>query len=254
MRSKRVLTLSLILFLWFSSPVHASEAPFVPGEKLTFQLRWEFVPAGEATLTVGPMTEINGEPAFHFIMTARSNKFLDMFYKVRDKIESYTDVSMERSVHYKQKQREGKTKRDITVSFDWEESQAQYTKKGKSKPAIDILPGAFDPLGIFYFVRSSNLETGATLERPVTDGKKCVIGLGKIIRRETITVPAGAFDTFLIEPDLKDVGGVFEKSEEDNIFIWVTADSHHIPVKIQSKVAVGRFMGELTEFHIPASE
>jgi hypothetical protein len=254
-----MLSKKFFLFLSFSllmlaSPAPAADMPFTPGEKLTFQLRWEFVPAGEATLEVGPVTEIDGEPAFHFTMTAKSNKFLDMFYKVRDRIESYTDVSMERSVFYKKKQREGKTKRNITVSFDWENNQVQYTNKGKSKPPVDILPGAFDPLGIFYYVRASDLEAGLTLERPVTDGKKCVIGMGKIIRRETITVPAGTFDTFLVEPNLKDVGGVFDKSDDSNIFIWVTADSRHIPVKIQSKVAVGRFMGELTKAHLPSTE
>jgi len=225
----------------------------MPGEKLTFHLRWEFVPAGEATLTVGPMTEIDGEPAFHFIMTAESNSFLDMFYKVRDQIDSYADAAMTRSVFYKQKQREGKTKRDISVTFDWENNTAQYTREDKNEKEepIDLLPGAFDPLGIFYFVRNSDLETDVSLERPVTDGKKCVIGMGHIVKRETITVPAGTFDTFLIEPDLKDVGGVFEKSKDANIHIWVTADRYHIPVRLQSKVVVGSFLGELTEFHLP---
>jgi len=60
--------------------------------------------------------------------------------------------------------------------------------------------------------------------------------------------------TFLIEPDLKDVKGVFEKSDDSNILIWVTADSRHIPVKIESKVIIGSFMGELTEVHIPDSD
>lgn len=250
----KILFLHLVLIFGAVSISSATDLPFTPGEKLTFLLRWEFVPAGKATLVVEPMGEINGEPAFHFSMTARSNKFLDFFYKVRDRIDSYTDVSMTHSLFYKKKQREGKTKRNITVTFDWKEQQAQYENKGKKKDPVDLLPGAFDPLGIFYFVRSSLLETNHTLERPVSDGKKCVIGLGRIVKRETITVPAGTFDTFLLEPDLKEVGGVFEKSKDANIRIWVTADGNHMPVKIQSKVVVGRFLGELTDYHHPDTQ
>ena len=49
------------------------------------------------------------------------------------------------------------------------------------------------------------------------------------------------YDTYLIEPELKHVGGVFEKSKDAKIQLWVTADEHRIPVKIASKVAIGHF-------------
>ncbi|MGA8180500.1 MAG: DUF3108 domain-containing protein, partial [Desulfobacterales bacterium] len=53
------------------------------------------------------------------------------------------------------------------------------------------------------------------------------------------------YDTYLIEPELKHIGGVFEKSKNAKIQLWVTADKRKIPVKIKSKVAVGSFVGEL---------
>jgi hypothetical protein len=79
----------------------------------------------------------------------------------------------------------------------------------------------------------------------VTDGKKHVLGVAEVVRRETITVPAGTFDTFLIEPDLAQVGGVFEKSPDAKIQLWVSADHRRLPVKLKSKVVVGSFSGEL---------
>jgi hypothetical protein len=254
MLTKRIVLLFLGLFLLLSPIAHASDMPFEPGETLQFLLRWEFVPAGKATLTVAPISEIDGEPAYHFILSVKTNKFLDMFYKVRDKIESFTDTSMTHSVRYHKNQREGRRKRNATVTFDWKNNQAQYTRDNKTRVPVDLEPGAFDPLGIFYFVRNSCLETGVVVERPVSDGKKCVIGIGHVVKRETVTVPAGTFDTLLIEPDLKDVKGVFEKSDDSNILIWITADSRHIPVKIESKVVIGSFMGELTEAHFPESQ
>jgi len=50
-----------------------------------------------------------------------------------------------------------------------------------------------------------------------------------------------------LEPNLKDIGGVFEKSKDAKISIWVTADHRRIPVMIKSKVIVGSFVGELTD-------
>jgi hypothetical protein len=58
-------------------------------------------------------------------------------------------------------------------------------------------------------------------------------------------VPCGIFDTYLVEPDLKDIGGVFRKSKNAKLEVWVTSDNRHIPVKIKSKVIVGSFVAEL---------
>lgn len=240
----------LLLFFLFSLPpglALGSDLPFQPGEKLTFLLRWEFIPAGKAVLTIAPLEEMNGESVFHFVMTAKSNSFLDLFYKVRDRIDSYTDTAVTHSILYKKNQREGKTRRNVVVNYDWDSHQARYTSDKNEREPIDILPGTLDPLGIFYYVRSLDLSKISALERPVSDGKKSVIGIGNIIKRETITVPAGTYDTLLIEPDLKDIGGVFEKSKDSKIRIWVSAERPHIPVKLKSKVAVGSFMGDLVK-------
>jgi hypothetical protein len=248
---KRAFFLISLFFMSLPQISSSNDAAFLPGEKLTFQLRWEFISAGEATLKVEPMAEINGQPSYHFVMQAKTNSFLDLIYKVRDRIDSYTDTDMTRSLYYKKNQREGRHRRKVTVAFDWDSNRARYSREGREDRFVDLLEGTFDPLGIFYFVRSSNLDDLETIERPVSDGKKCVVGIGSIIRRETVTVPAGTFDTILIEPNLKDVGGVFKKSKDSNVLLWVTADSRHIPVKIQSKVAIGSFIGELTKAEFP---
>ncbi len=219
--------------------------PFSPGEKLTFQLKWTIFPAGEATLEILPKETINGVQSYHFVLTAKSNSFIDHFYKVRDRIDAYADMEMLRTIFYKKKQHEGKRKKDATVYFDWEKNKAQYTARNSKREPIDILSGSFDPLSAFYYVRLFRLKENIKIERPVTDGKKCVIGQVIVIKRETLKLSSGTYDTYLIEPDLKDVGGVFEKSKNAKIQLWVTADNRCIPVKIRSKVVVGSFVGEL---------
>ena len=219
--------------------------PFVPGEKLTFTLKWLFITAGEATLEVLPFETINNAKSYHFMLTVKSSPFIDHFYMVRDQIDAYMNVEMTHSTLYKKNQHEGKRIRDEVVEFNWKRNKAQYSNFKKKRNPIDILPGSFDPLSAFYYVRLVDLKENSIVERPVTDGKKCVVGQATVVRRERIKIDSGTYDTYLIEPDLKHVGGVFEKSKDAKIQIWITADKRRMPVKLKSKVIVGSFVGEL---------
>jgi hypothetical protein len=241
------LTIAVMAIFGLNSGVCGDEKdlPFQPGEKLTFQLRWTIIPAGESTLEVLPMETIDGINAYHFMLTAKSNALIDPFYKVRDRIDAFVSADMTHSILYKKKQHEGNTRRDIVVNFDWRNKKAQYTNFKEKRPPIDIMPGSFDPLSAFYFVRLVDFKEKSTIERPVTDGKECIIGRLSVIKRETIQLKNGTYDTYLIEPELKHIGGVFEKSKNAKLQLWITADKRKIPVRIKSKVVVGSFVGEL---------
>jgi hypothetical protein len=228
----------------------ANDFPFEPGEKLTFEVRWAFIPAAEAVLEILPLETFNGKKAYHFVMTTRTNAFADVFYKVRDRFDGYADEKMDHSVLYKKKG-SGKKQRDITVTFDWEKRQAQYVSLDEVRKPIPILPGSFDPLSVFYAFRLTPLKEGLELQVPVADGRKCVMGKARVIRRETIKVRGVSYDTFFVEPDLEHVGGVFEKSPKAKVQIWVTADANQIPVKLKSKVVVGSFVAELVSIEKP---
>jgi len=219
--------------------------PFHPGEKLRYDLRWTIIKAGEATLEVLPFETINGVRAYHFAMMAKSTSFVDVFYKIRDRIDAYADTDMTRSVFYRKKQREGKTHRDIEVSFDWKKKEARYSNFGNKRDPVPLPAGAFDPLSAFFHTRFMDFRENMVIERPVTDGKKCIIGKVTVIRREKTEAGGKIWDTWLLEPELKHIGGVFEKSRDTKIQLWVTADTRRIPVKIKSKVVVGSFTGEL---------
>ncbi|MDY6789815.1 MAG: DUF3108 domain-containing protein [Thermodesulfobacteriota bacterium] len=240
----------IIFFITFSFfPCHATtnsaDFPFSPGEKLTFNLKWCFIPAGEAVLEVLPMENISGIWAYHFALTVKTNPFFDAIYKVRDKIDSYADIDMTRSILYKKSQAGRKHQRDVVVNFNWDKNEAQYSNFGRKRNPVSLLPGSFDPLSIFYYSRMCDFNNQIILQRPVTDGKKCVIGTGEVIKRETIKLKTGKYDTYLLQPELKDLSGVFRKSENATIKIWLTADKRKIPVRIKSNIVIGSFVGEL---------
>jgi hypothetical protein len=245
----------LIIFVTlFSLPNQAPAAeknyPFGPGEKLTMKVRWGVIPAGEATLEVMPHIMMNGTKMRHFVLKVKTTPFVDLFYKVRDRIDSFADMKMTRSTLYK-KTKQGKKKKDIIVHFDWDKRQARYSnllRKGKRRhrEPISIPPGTFDPMTVFYAFRLQDLEKENELVSPVTDGKKCVVGKARIVAREKIRLANRTFDTFLVEPDLRHLEGIFDQSRDSTLKIWVTADERRIPVRIESKVIVGSFIGELS--------
>ena len=248
----RYYLLSLSVFVAFlSTPAFGAgtgtvekKIPFYPGERLTFQVSWLSIPAGEAVLEILPFETINGVSSFHFLMTARTYEAIDFIYKIRDRMDSYADEDMTRSLLYKQ-HRDGKRKKAVTVRFDWEKKEAQYANYEEKNPPVPIQPGSFDPLSVFYSFRLMPLKEATELQAHVTDGKKCVLGKAKVIKRETIQVRGVSYDTFLVEPDLEHIGGVFEKSKNAKLLVWVTADEARIPVKVKSEVIVGSFVAEL---------
>ena len=246
-----------IFFIVFAnfSPVTAAEMkfPFQPGEKMHFVLKYGFIHAGEATLEVHDMDEMQGVEAYHFVLTARSNSFIDMFFKVRDRIDSYADAGMNHSLYYQKDQKEGKTRRFIRVNFDWDNYKSTYVNFDKEPKIISQIPGTFDPLSIFYYSRLLDYHNMQEFEHPVTDGKKNMMGILRVIGKETINVPAGTYDTLVLEPDLQKVEGVFSKEQRTKIKLWVTDDERRLLVQMKSKVKVGSFVAELVsvEGHTP---
>lgn len=66
--------------------------------------------------------------------------------------------------------------------------------------------------------------------------------------RETIKVGGKEYDTYVVEPELNDFGGVFKKSPDATLKIWVTTDELRIPVKVKSVVSVGHFSIEIAKY------
>jgi hypothetical protein len=225
------------------------DPPFHTGEKITLKVRWSFIIAGEATIELLPSTDINGEDSYHFLLTVRTSKFVDVFYKVRDRIESCTDSIMTHSLLYTESN-QGHSPKDTAIYFDWEKQEAQYSRSGEreKRDPISIMPGTFDPLSVFYAFRLYNLTEKDEIIIPATDGKKMLLGKLNVIKREKIKVGGISYDTFLVEPELGELGGIFEKSKGAKLQIWITADNRRIPVRIKSKVAVGSFVAELTSY------
>ncbi len=233
--------------LVFSSLIgHAGEKqlPFTIGEQIQYTVRWQMLEAGKAIFKVNNFARIDGEDAYHFSLEVKSTRFIDMIYKIRDRLEGFTDKQFSQSQLYKKTQ-SGRDKKQVVVLFDWKEKTATYSNFGGERDPIEIPFETFDPVSAFYKMRSLDFEKDQTPSFSVSDGKKKFIQTGKVIRKEKITVPSGTYETYLISPQVNHFSGVFEKSENPTVKLWVTADKKKIPVRIKVQVFIGSIIFDL---------
>jgi len=213
--------------------------PFQIGEYLLFHIYWGFIKVGETVMEVLPNTTVDGQLVRHFRLKTRTTPFIDMIYKVRSEIEAFTDMEMNRSVLYKKKHLEGGNYREVVVTFDWENHKAVYLSFGKQERNTKILPGTLDPLGIFYYSRTVDYNEVTKFERPVTDGKKCVVGRLSLLGRERVKLHGEYYDTYVMQPDMKDIEGFFEENQDAQLTLWFKTDRSCMPVKIKIEVLIG---------------
>ncbi len=246
-----VKTIAVMTIILYSTPIqfpkaYASPLPFTPGEKLKYALRWENIPAGELRLEVLPITTINGKPAYHFVMQAKSNSAVDLFCKIRDRIDAFADIHMNRSVHYMKEENGGRGLRNEEIRFDWTNGTAQFRDLSSTREPIALKPGSFDPLSAFYYTRMAISGPTSAVKRPVTDGKRSFVGNARVIGREKVTLQNGrSYNTLIIKPNIGLLGGVFKGDKKAKLRIWITNDEKRVPVQIKVKVKIGHFIGEL---------
>lgn len=240
---KYILFLFILIGQLLSSEISLCQG-FPETEILTFKIRWGLIPAGEATLEVHPSTTINDTPASHFVLTARTYPVVDLFYKLRQRIDSYVTPDLNQSLLYKETQ-DGKSKKNIVVTFDWQKNETQYSNYGQMKKPVALPPGTIDPLSAVFFLRKHDLSGTEPIKKMVTDGNRIVMGNAQILGREKITCYGKTYETYKLQPDMRDVRGVFQKSKNAKMFIWITSDERKMLVKLKSKVVVGSFVAEL---------
>jgi hypothetical protein len=244
-----ILVLLPIIFLNFTLISVADKVPpgrgipFQPGEKLTYRGTWGIIPAGELTLEVLPKETINGIEAYHFVMITKTNAVVDLIYKIRERQDSYVDIGMTHSIFYKKKT-ESEHPRDESINFNWEKLEATYTNFGKTKPPIHILPGTFDPLGLFYALRLKSLKENSEVYVPLTDGNLNIDVRAIAGKRDVIEIEGKMYDTIEITPNMEmldKLSKVVKKSDHPQLKVWVTADEKKIPIKIRTKVGIISF-------------
>ena len=221
---------------------YVENVAFGEGEKLDFKVNYGYINAGTASLQVEQLIDYNNRPCYQIVSRARSNSFFDAIYRVDDKIESITDAIGMFSWYFRKNLKEGSYRSDRSYEFDQRRNEVLY-----NDDTIDVPPFCQDALSVLYWTRTQELEVGKTIYCDnFVDGHLTALEIN-VLDKETITVEAGTFECFVVQPLLEDAG-VFK--HEGKLTVWLTADRVKMPVLMKSKVLVGHISAELTGYKL----
>ncbi|HYQ48392.1 MAG TPA: DUF3108 domain-containing protein [Thermodesulfovibrionales bacterium] len=237
------LRLSVCIIVLLSVVSAGTSFAFVIPEKLVYDLTWTGVKAGTATLEV-----VNDMDTIRMISTARSANWVSVFYTVEDHVETVlakgkSSVFIAQPRNYRMKIREGRHRRDKEIIYDHAQKKAIFIDHlDNDRKEVAITERTFDPLSVLYYVRTLKLDVGKSQYMDIFDSKKLWNVEVQVLRKERISSVLGEVDTVVIKPLLKSEG-IFNR--KGDMLIWLTDDQKKIPVRMQTKVAVGAITATL---------
>ncbi|MBL4774773.1 MAG: DUF3108 domain-containing protein [Mariprofundus sp.] len=216
--------------------------PFI-GEHLSFNVGWEFINAGSTSMDI--VATENGWQAKTF---ARTNKFLDVFRKVRDYITAEglcVDGRMQ-STLFMADLHERKYVAKKRTDYLWKDNKVTHTQNQVTE-YFDVPSGHLSVIDAFLAVRSLKLIPGQTVNIPIFDSRKQYeLEVNVLSRKETIKAPWGErVSCILVKPRLKTAGIFTNKGE---MLLWMTDDERHIPLKLMAKIKFGRIFARLNDY------
>lgn len=222
---------------------------FLPGEFLKYRVYYDSwmtanLTAGYGTMQIDTGLAItNGRETYHITVTGNSAGLFTLFYKVRDRFETYMDREAMMPLKFIRRTHEGSYRRDDDVTFD----QVRHIAQSR-RDKVMIPPNTHDIVSAFYFVRTLNFDTAEINDAYYLDFflddsiyHSEIIFLG----REWVDTGFGEIYCMKFKPRVA-VGEIFQ--EPYPMELWVSDDRNKIPVLMRSAVFIGSVKIELIEY------
>jgi len=223
-----------------------SNFTFMGGEKVVFKVFYNvigiYVDAGTATFTVSK-EKLGSKDVFHIVGDGKSNPSYDWIFKVRDRYETFLDTLTLKPYKFLRAVDEGGYLTNENVTFNHEAGTATSTN------GVFKVPNCVqDVMSAIYFARNINYNKLKIDDRiPFSmfiDDQVNNIFI-RYAGKEEIKTRYGKFNAIKIKPLLLK-GNVFDGGEK--MTIWVSNDSNHIPLRIETPIAVGSIKVDMMNY------
>ena len=222
---------------------------FVRGEKLTFRVAFNSaltgsITGGKATIEVKDDNKlINNRNTYRVVGEGKTTGFIEFFYKIKEKFESYFDEDALIAYQFSRHTRENNYKKDDIVTFRQDDHLAVSLTKIKPVP-----PNVQDIISGFYYSRTidiSDLKPGGIIHIPFFLDDSVYNSRIIFKGRETVETKLGRFKCLAFRPMVA-TGYAFD--DPYPVTVWITDDANRLPVLIESELSVGRARVELISY------
>lgn len=204
--------------------------PFGPGERMDYVVKWGKINPGRGSMEIVGIEDVRGRPAVH---TRFQLKGRALFFSANYLLESWVDQATFTSLRFTQDNDGDHSEKDRVYEI-FPDRQTYRVNDGDELPSV---PDPLDEGALLYFVRTMHLEVGQTYElnryfRP--DRNPVVV---KVLRQETIKVPAGTFNTIVIQPIIKS-RGIFSEGGQAEIYLSDDKDRVMVQMRVRLKANI----------------
>lgn len=214
---------------------------FAAGEKLHYKVIYKGITVGHSLIEIKDGPLVNERPTLKYVSTAKSTKFFDAFFKVRDENVSTVDKQSLFSVAFDQNLREGRYRAERHHTFDYQQRKfiSLEKKKGKTKNKEGTLEAPIhDVLSALYSVRTRDLAPGRDFTLSIfrnNTGKPLPVIIGP--EPKVLKTVLGKVSCLRVEPMIQ--GDSLFKSKDNKLVAWMTNDEKKLPVLMEAKISVG---------------
>lgn len=215
----------------------AAQVPFGPGEEFRYKVKLGPINAGEAHMSVLGVEMVRGFPTYHLQMGMKGSVLFGAL-SIDDDYQSWLDTRALMSRRYVRDIHEVNHKDFRQYEFFPEELYWERADKEEWGDLPTSMP--LDDIAFVYFIRSLPLVVGETYTLSQyfkESGNPVVI---KVLRKEVREVPAGTFNTIVVQPIIR-TSGLFGEGGEAEMYF--TDDDKRQLVYMYAKMPV---VGSLT--------
>lgn len=236
----------IFLFLFLISVNYIfsqSHIPYKLGEKCSYSIYFGPIEVGVGELEVVENTKINKTNTLHIVGKGKTNRFFDLFFKVRDTYETYINVDKLVPLKFIRKVNEGG--HIINQRYDFfHDSSFVVTQDTIFK----ILYNSQDMLSAFFYARTfkkTDLKHKKSFFVPIfMDNENYMLEI-MYLYNEIIETKWGKINCMVFKPKMQE-GRVFEDGEQ--MKVWISDDTNHILIKVETKIWAGTIKALLTDY------
>lgn len=223
----------------------ARAVPFPVGEHLVYQAKYGFFNVGTATMDVAGIDTVRGTPTVHFVFRIVGGA---LWYHLDQRLESWVGEHDFKSRRYFQDTDE----RGKRWSHDYEiYPDSGYYREDQVDSTFATVANPLDDAAFLYWIRTVPLEEGKhyEFERYFRPDRNPVIV--DVVGHERVSVAGRKWNAIVIRPRIPNGKGIF--AEDADAHMWISDDSAHIVLAIQSNFSFGQVTLKLKSYSSPES-